>query len=192
MAMAAAFLILLIATPAVRAVQHTVGDSNGWSQSTDFPTWASGKTFTVGDKLLFTYGGTHSVDIVSENDYNNCNAGSPINSYNNGKTTINLDKAGPMYFMCPTFGHCQNGMKLAITVMAATTPTTPTTGTPPAAISPPTDSSTSPPSTSSDTPSTTPTSSPPPPSGASRIFGGMGNVMLGFSLFVTAMIVFVG
>ena len=51
MAMAAAFLILLIAIPAVRAVQHTVGDSNGWSQSTDFPTWASGKTFTVGDKL---------------------------------------------------------------------------------------------------------------------------------------------
>ncbi|TXG62502.1 hypothetical protein EZV62_009496 [Acer yangbiense] len=60
MAMAAALLILLLATPAaVFAVDHTVGDTSGWSQSVDYTSWVSGKTFSVGDflgkSLIFSF-----------------------------------------------------------------------------------------------------------------------------------------
>lgn len=43
----AAFLL----TKEASAAQHTVGGSQGWDQSTDFGSWASGQTFKVGDQL---------------------------------------------------------------------------------------------------------------------------------------------
>ncbi|KAK0581984.1 hypothetical protein LWI29_020122 [Acer saccharum] len=143
--MAAALLILLLATPAaVFAVDHTVGDTSGWSQSVDYTTWVTGKTFAVGDVLVFTYGGTHKVDVVSKSDYDSCATSNPIQSFGGGNTRINLTATGPMYFTCPTAGHCSGGMKLAVTVTG--TSTTPS-GTPPG------------------TPPSTTTSPPPPPSG---------------------------
>lgn len=51
MALAAALLVLLLATPAAYAVQYTVGDSTGWTSAGDYSTWVQGKTFTVGDTL---------------------------------------------------------------------------------------------------------------------------------------------
>lgn len=52
MAMATAFIYLLLAAPAfVYAVDYTVGDSNGWTSGVDYTNWVSGKTFKVGDAL---------------------------------------------------------------------------------------------------------------------------------------------
>jgi hypothetical protein len=51
MAMQIALLILTLAAPVVYGAQHIVGDSTGWSQGVDYSTWATGKTFTVGDTL---------------------------------------------------------------------------------------------------------------------------------------------
>lgn len=52
MALATAFLILLVAAPvAVYGASHTVGDTNGWTSTVDYTAWTSGKTFTVGDTL---------------------------------------------------------------------------------------------------------------------------------------------
>lgn len=52
MALAIAFLILLVAAPAaVFGADHIVGDDQGWNSGVDYETWASGKTFTVGDTL---------------------------------------------------------------------------------------------------------------------------------------------
>ncbi|GKV12722.1 hypothetical protein SLEP1_g23839 [Rubroshorea leprosula] len=51
MAIAVAFLLLLVASPTVYAVNYIVGDSSGWSQGVDYSTWAQGKTFNVGDTL---------------------------------------------------------------------------------------------------------------------------------------------
>ena len=49
---ASALLILLLAAPAAyAATTYTVGDTNGWTTSGDYTTWASDKTFTVGDSL---------------------------------------------------------------------------------------------------------------------------------------------
>ncbi|KAL8236159.1 hypothetical protein R6Q59_017240 [Mikania micrantha] len=128
MAIAAFFLILIlgVVTQSAYAVQHTVGDSSGWTNFGDYTTWAANKTFNVGDTLLFNYGGSHGVDVVSKSDYDNCATSNAINSYSDGATVISLTQSGPMYFVCPSFGHCNTGMKLAINVVsqASNSPTT--------------------------------------------------------------------
>ena len=49
--MATALLILLMAAPTVLGTNYKVGDAAGWDSSVDYTTWASDKTFTVGDTL---------------------------------------------------------------------------------------------------------------------------------------------
>lgn len=48
-------VLVLLATILVAertlAEKHAVGGSQGWDESTDFSTWASGQTFKVGDQL---------------------------------------------------------------------------------------------------------------------------------------------
>ncbi|XP_030513827.2 uclacyanin-3 [Rhodamnia argentea] len=179
---APALLILLLAIPAeVHGATHTVGDSSGWTQSYDYGTWAASQTFNVGDTLVFSYALTHSVDQVSKDDYDNCNVGSALKSFTGGSSTITLSSAGPMYFICPTLGHCSGGMRLAITVgSSSTTPSSPlsppSTGTPTG----------SPPSTP------TGTTAPPPPkaNGAAGAFG-MSHVMIGVSSVVVTAIALV-
>nr|GMD65140.1 uclacyanin-3-like [Ipomoea batatas] len=107
-------LFILLASPAALAKDHIVGGDGGWSQSGDYTTWAGGETFTVGDNLVFNYGGSHGVAEVSKDDYDSCNAANALQSFSDGKTTIKLSKAGPMYFMCPTFGHCQTARRLKV------------------------------------------------------------------------------
>lgn len=53
MAFATLFLVLIlgVATRSAYAVQHIVGDDNGWTNFGDYTTWATGKTFNVGDTL---------------------------------------------------------------------------------------------------------------------------------------------
>ena len=65
MAMKIALLILALATPVVYGAQHVVGDSQGWSQTADYATWASAQTFVVGDTLckLFTLWITLKIQI---------------------------------------------------------------------------------------------------------------------------------
>ncbi|KAL8091972.1 mavicyanin-like [Apium graveolens] len=131
MALAAVCLIVsLLVVPAAHAVDHIVGGSGGWNQGVNYANWASSEKFAVGDNLIFNYGSSHSVDEVSQSDYNSCTAGNALNAYTGGQNTVALKKSGPMYFLCPSFGHCGGGMKLSITVAAASTPTTPT-ATPP-------------------------------------------------------------
>lgn len=48
-------IMLMLAKPSI-AEQHVVGGKQGWDESTDFDSWASGQTFKVGDtlgKLIF-------------------------------------------------------------------------------------------------------------------------------------------
>ncbi|KAK8487882.1 hypothetical protein V6N13_046006 [Hibiscus sabdariffa] len=140
MGLAAALLLLLLAAPAALAVQYTVGDSSGWTNTVNYQGWVQGKTFTVGDTLLFTYGGSHAVDEVSQSDYDNCNSGNALSTHSDGNTVITLSSSGSRYFICPTIGHCASGMKLAVNVVAAGgnspstpsgSPTTPRGSTPP-------------------------------------------------------------
>ncbi|KAI3861839.1 hypothetical protein MKW92_003353 [Papaver armeniacum] len=121
------------------AKDYTVGDTAGWASGVNYDTWVSGKTFAVGDTLVFNYGsGAHSVAEVSKPDYEGCSSANALASESDGATTITLNKAGTRYFICGIPGHCSNGMKLAVTVggtgtggsTTTPTPTTPTTTTP--------------------------------------------------------------
>ncbi|PWA87567.1 Cupredoxin [Artemisia annua] len=98
---------------------YTVGDSAGWALGVDYNTWASDKTFKVGDKLVFNYDSSHTVDLVSSTDYTTCAIGNSIASYNTGTTTIALNKTGSQYFICGIPGHCTGGMQLTVKVTSS-------------------------------------------------------------------------
>lgn len=101
------------------AVDHTVGDSSGWASGVDYTTWASDKTFKVGDTLVFQYGASHNVAEVGSADYSACSASNSIQSFSDQDTKITLTKPGTRYFICGVTGHCAGGMKLAVTVTVA-------------------------------------------------------------------------
>ncbi|KAL6178416.1 hypothetical protein ACLB2K_049934 [Fragaria x ananassa] len=112
-------------------VVHKVGDSVGWSILGDYKKWASTKEFHVGDTLLFAYNKEyHNLMEVNGEDYQSCNAKSPLALYAAGLDSIPLDKPGDYYFMCgrnfePYWyamtlkepGHCQAGQKLHVKVI---------------------------------------------------------------------------
>ncbi|KAL3830400.1 hypothetical protein ACJIZ3_019202 [Penstemon smallii] len=112
-------VMILCTIRAVRAAVYTVGDSSGWSISGDYGTWASDKTFAVGDTLVFNYSPGHTVDEVSETDYKSCTTGNSITSDSSGATSITLKTAGSHYFICGVPGHCTGGMKLSVSTTAA-------------------------------------------------------------------------
>ncbi|RWR86792.1 uclacyanin-3 [Cinnamomum micranthum f. kanehirae] len=134
MAVAVGLLLLLLAVPAAYATNYKVGDTAGWDTNVDYTTWVSGKTFLVGDTLLFTYGSSHRVDVVNKAGYDGCSGSNALQTYSDGNTTIALSSTGSYYYLCPILNHCSQGMKLAVTVTAgnSSTPggTPPTTGTP--------------------------------------------------------------
>ncbi|KAF8036576.1 hypothetical protein BT93_C2331 [Corymbia citriodora subsp. variegata] len=114
---------------------HVVGDSLGWTVplggATAYSTWASNKTFAVGDTLAFNFTtGQHDVAEVAKAAYDGCSSTSPISLQNNGPATITLNQSGEHYFICTISNHCSLGQKLAINVTntsAATPPPPPTT-----------------------------------------------------------------
>ncbi|KAG7570485.1 Phytocyanin domain [Arabidopsis thaliana x Arabidopsis arenosa] len=187
MAVAAATALLLVLTivPAAVAVTYTVGDAQQWDSGVDYTVWVAGKTFRVGDILEFKYGPSHSVDVVDKAGYDGCDASSSTENHSDGDTKIDLKTVGIKYFICPTPGHCVNGMKLAVTVVAASsgppatpTPTPPssTPGTPTTPDSPP--AAGTPTTPKPDSGST----SPPPPKSSGASKGVMSYVLVGVSM----------
>ncbi|KAL0432678.1 UNVERIFIED_CONTAM: Blue copper protein [Sesamum latifolium] len=144
--------------PAVPATVYTVGDSSGWAMGGDYGSWATDKTFAVGDTLLFNYAPGHTVDEVSANDYKTCTTGNSLSSDSSGATSITLKSAGSHYFICGVPGHCSGGMKIAVTVAAAAS-SGGSTGASPSAGTTTSPSTTTPTTTSPATPTgvTTPT-----------------------------------
>ena len=69
----------------------------------------------VGDSIIFEYDNTsHNVIEVALEDYNSCNAASPIALYTSGNDSITFDKPGNYYYLCGFPNHCQNGEKVII------------------------------------------------------------------------------
>jgi len=176
---ATALLLVLAIVPAAVAVTHTVGGADQWDSGVDYTAWVTGKTFRVGDILEFKYTPSHSVNEVNKAGYDSC-GGTAIDTHSGGDTKIDLDTVGPKYFICPTSGHCASGMKLAVTVVAASgtpdapTPPSSTPGTPATPESPPAAGT---PATPTPGSGSTP---PPKPSGASK--GLVSYVMVGVSM----------
>ncbi|KAJ1254807.1 hypothetical protein BS78_02G043600 [Paspalum vaginatum] len=106
-------------TPLASATQWMVGDYAGWRAKFNMTGWADGKTFRVGDSLMFMYDkDAHTVaQLASKEDFAACNLqGSQIGFWDSGTDVVTLGSPGKMWFICTKPNHCANGMKLVIDV----------------------------------------------------------------------------
>ncbi|KAF8041094.1 hypothetical protein BT93_B3115 [Corymbia citriodora subsp. variegata] len=113
---AAVMMLLLILPSSSYAATYYVGDQSGWTYNVDLDSWLAGKTFYVGDVLVFIYDNTqHNVISVDANGYNNCSTKKTYGSYTSGNDQITLTEAGNWYFICSY--HCDYAdQKIAVTV----------------------------------------------------------------------------
>ncbi|CAL1360684.1 unnamed protein product [Linum trigynum] len=114
---AAATLVLCSAVSTSAATTYMVGDNSGWDISTDLDTWTQDKTFNVGDSLLFQYRSSDTVEEVNKPAFDSCNTTDAMRTFNNGNTTVELDRPGPWYFVCGNRLYCLGGMKLQVNVV---------------------------------------------------------------------------
>ncbi|XP_044500704.1 basic blue protein-like [Mangifera indica] len=106
-------LVLLQYCEFSEAASYVVGGPGGWTFNVN--RWPKGKTFKVGDILVFNYNPSiHNVVAVNKGGYRNCKTSRGAKVFKSGKDQIKLAK-GPNYFICSTQGHCQSGMKIAVT-----------------------------------------------------------------------------
>ncbi|CAI0432785.1 unnamed protein product [Linum tenue] len=104
---------------ATKSTKFMVGDSRGWDQGVDYVTWAKGKTFHVGDKLVFLYSETvHNVFKVTKHQYQNCTIPSSAkHALTSGYDIVKLTSPGKKWYICGMADHCATGgQKLAINV----------------------------------------------------------------------------
>ncbi|CAL8172488.1 unnamed protein product [Prunus armeniaca] len=147
---------------------YEVGDALGWTvpPTGTYAAWASNKTFTVGDVLVFKFStGNHDVAEVTKASYDSCNANSPISMATNGPANLTLTTSGEHYYICTFGGHCIGGQKLSINVTGTSSPApapAPSTSSPPPSPSPSPPAAVPAPGPST---STTPGSGASPPSG---------------------------
>ncbi|KAL6124350.1 hypothetical protein ACLB2K_076863 [Fragaria x ananassa] len=71
---ALAVIALFAVSPSMEATQYIVGDDQGWNSGVDYYSWMDGKTFHVGDSLVFNYvPGDHNVVVAANSDvYDKC------------------------------------------------------------------------------------------------------------------------
>lgn len=114
--------VVLLAARDTFAVEHKVGGALGWNYPPNqgaeyFANWAAQNAFHVGDSLSFEYiAGTHNVVQVDRSDYDACTVTRPMQLYNANKVIVNLPRPGTYYYICGIKGHCDYGMKVALTV----------------------------------------------------------------------------
>ncbi|XP_073043038.1 basic blue protein-like [Primulina eburnea] len=97
------------------AATYSVGGGGGWTFNV--AGWPRGKNFKAGDKLVFNYNsGVHNVVSVDRGGYRRCTTPRRAKMYRSGKDQIKLVK-GQNFFICNFSGHCESGMKIAVTAM---------------------------------------------------------------------------
>ncbi|XP_014507218.1 blue copper protein [Vigna radiata var. radiata] len=158
--------------PSTGPVTFTVGDNLGWTVPTNgaaaYTSWASGKTFRIGDVLVFNYqSNAHNVEELTKEDYDSCNSSSPLATYTTPPARVTLNKTGAHYFICGVPGHCLGGQKLAINVTGSGS----TANSPSPVATPPSPSS---PSTNPSTPSPSGSLAPPPQNSGAASLGLVG------------------
>uniref|UniRef100_A0A199U9V8 Phytocyanin domain-containing protein n=1 Tax=Manihot esculenta TaxID=3983 RepID=A0A199U9V8_MANES len=112
------FLVLKLHFKATQAATYTVGDTSGWTFN--IQSWTTGKNSRP--LCLESFLGTvfnydpslHNVAIVDINGYNSCSASPRSITYSSGKDSVKWNK-GENYYICSIPGHCDGGLKIAIT-----------------------------------------------------------------------------
>lgn len=129
--------------PATGPITYTVGDTIGWTIPSNgaaaYTTWASRKSFKVGDVLVFNFQlNAHNVEEVTKEKYDSCNSASPIATFTNPPVRVTLKKTGTHYYICGVAGHCSAGQKLSINVgSGSTSPATSPSPSPETGATPP-------------------------------------------------------
>nr|GMC83612.1 basic blue protein-like [Ipomoea batatas] len=112
---AAVLCLLLLHSEVAQAAVYNVGGAGGWTFNVSG--WPKGKRFRAGDVLAFNYGPSyHNVVAVGKAGYNNCRPPRGAKTYQTGKDRIKLVK-GQNFFICSFPGHCESGMKIAVTAV---------------------------------------------------------------------------
>ncbi|KAK8937183.1 hypothetical protein KSP39_PZI012232 [Platanthera zijinensis] len=125
-----ALLLAASASLSSAAQVYNVGDEAGWIVAANYSTWASSKTFRVGDTIVFIYNKSfHNVLEVSKEDYHSCNSSSPIAAHATGNDSIPIIRSGHRFFICGFPGHCAGGQKIDIRVPRNTPGNPPPAGT---------------------------------------------------------------
>uniref|UniRef100_A0A1U7WS64 Blue copper protein-like n=2 Tax=Nicotiana sylvestris TaxID=4096 RepID=A0A1U7WS64_NICSY len=87
-------VVSMIVAPTI-AIEHLVGDDQGWKLNFDYKAWAESKEFHIGDKLIFKYKeGAHNVfkaDLISFQD---CAPTTTTTSFHTGNDVIELTSPG--------------------------------------------------------------------------------------------------
>ncbi|KAL7119511.1 hypothetical protein ACP275_02G067000 [Erythranthe tilingii] len=110
-----AAMVVVFHCEVAEAATFTVGGGGGWTYNT--VGWPKGKRFRAGDTLVFSYGsGYHNVVAVNRAGYNGCATPAGAKVYQSGTDQIKLAK-GTNYFICNYPGHCEGGMKIAVTAL---------------------------------------------------------------------------
>ncbi|RCV39920.1 hypothetical protein SETIT_9G009600v2 [Setaria italica] len=113
LAAAALLLCVLLQAQVAESAVFTVGDRGGWTFNSN--TWTNGKRFKAGDVLVFKYDSSaHNVASVNAAGYKGCAAPRGARTYTSGNDRVTLAR-GTNYFICSIPGHCQAGMKIAVT-----------------------------------------------------------------------------
>ncbi|XP_074589818.1 mavicyanin-like [Curcuma longa] len=121
---------LVCASPC-RGYVFYVGGRDGWVEHPreSYSSWAGRNRFQVNDTLVFRYQqGNDSVLVVTEAAFDSCNATDPGQNFTDGSTSFLLGRSGPFFFISGASGHCDQGQKLVVVVLAIRNHTT---GSPP-------------------------------------------------------------
>ncbi|KVH95440.1 mavicyanin-like [Cynara cardunculus var. scolymus] len=124
------FIATLVAFAAsVSATEYIVGDESGWTLDFDYQTWAQGKRFFVGDKLVFNYPlGKHNVLRVNGTSFQQCMISSSNDALTNGNDVVTLLSPGRKWYICGVGKHCElRNMKLVINVESMSPAPSPST-----------------------------------------------------------------
>ncbi|VAI23043.1 unnamed protein product [Triticum turgidum subsp. durum] len=106
------------------ATEHMIGDDKGWTLNFNYSAWAETKHFVAGDTLVFKYNSpAHNVVEVGGPDFLKCSQPANAVVLTTGEDRVTLDKAGRKWFFCGVGQHCENGMKLKITILETAPPT---------------------------------------------------------------------
>ncbi|KAH9324633.1 hypothetical protein KI387_004811, partial [Taxus chinensis] len=104
----------------VNAKTITVGDDNGWTLGFDYAKWVATQEFHTPFIVLdsvFNYGaGVHNVIMVNGTAFTDYVNEPNLALFSSGEDRVVLKALGNMWFICGVGAHCENGMKLKITV----------------------------------------------------------------------------
>ncbi|CAL9028039.1 unnamed protein product [Prunus brigantina] len=125
----AAVVVIVIAAAAALIIEraeaetHTVGGASGWTNTLApefYTSWAANHTFKVGDILVFEFTtGGHDVARLGKKAFDACNNTDLLSlPENQGPAKYSLNQTGDYYFICAFPGHCSEGQKLSIKVLA--------------------------------------------------------------------------